>query len=129
MVTKVYCPLCLHPTIRHQPFCADCACRAGCTCHPIVLNGRDWAAHVASVGPMARDQIVGYDWQADCPAHGLESDWYKTSGKTHLDAQNQESVRLQRLARKARESSRAVCRTCEEFQDECACPQTYSAIE
>ena len=94
-----------------------------------MLNGRDWAAHVASVGPMARDQIVGYDWQADCPAHGLESDWYKTSGKTHLDAQNQESVRLQRLARKARESSRAVCRTCEEFQDECACPQTYSAIE
>jgi hypothetical protein len=44
---------------------------------------------------MERDQIVGYDWQADCPVHGLESDWYRTSGKAHLDAQNEELVRLQ----------------------------------
>lgn len=123
MATKVYCPFCLHPTLRHQPFCADCECRGGCTCHPIVLNSRDWADHIASVAPMSPREIVGYDWQPDCPVHGLKSEWYKTSGKAHLDAQNEEAARLQRLARKARTADRAVCRTCEEFQDECVCPQ------
>ena len=87
----------------------------------IGLNAQDWSAHTATVSPMARDDIVGYDWQPDCPIHGLKSVWYSTTGKSHLDATSRESVRLQGLARKARTAGRAVCKECEEFQDDCVC--------
>lgn len=89
----------------------------GCTCHAIGLNGGHGR------------EIVAFDWQPDCPIHGLKSEWYRVEGgKQYLDAQNTEAVRLQRLARKARETGRGVCRYCENFIDECMCPSVYGTL-
>jgi hypothetical protein len=80
-----------------------------CTCHPVGLNS---------------SEIVAYDWRPECPAHGTESEWYRTEGKAHLDASSDLAVRMQALARKARSAGRPVCRYCGEFLDECKCPNT-----
>lgn len=42
------------------------------------------------------------NWNENCPEHGLESEWYETTGKAKFKAQWDRAVEMQLLAREAR---------------------------
>ena len=62
-----------------------------CRCGRIMLGLKDSGAR---------------NWEPACPEHGLDSEWYRTEGKAHLEASTARSVELQRQARESRQRAR-----------------------
>jgi len=92
----------------------------GCTCHPVYLNSQEWSAHVASVAPMARNDVVGYNWEETCPNHGLKSEWYRTEGKPQFDADKERLRDLQAKARQSRKDWESRENRCQDVLIACA---------
>jgi len=47
------------------------------------------------------------NWHQNCPAHGVDSQWYEDLGRDHFEKTIARSVELQRQAREAREAAHA----------------------
>lgn len=50
-------------------------------------------------------EIAGTNWKENCPEHGTHTEWYESFGKQQFENTRKESIRLQKLAKEARNAA------------------------